>query len=145
MPDNERDPFEIEDPTILTLQEHKLIGSGTLLPKMEQNPFIPQAVLEGKTPKEVAILRIRQREIVSTSASRYFGLGMGEAAVIALNMIDLKTGEVMVPVPRLSGIFYEGTGKFVRDPEILAAHRLSDEGKRMFLVGFEGGRREKIG
>lgn len=145
MSDGKKAPFFIEDSSILTLQEHKLIGSGTFLAAMGENPFVPQAVLEGKTPKDVAILRIRQKEIVSPSAAPYFGLKHGKSAVINLNMIDMIRGEVSSKQPRLSGIYDETSGQIIRDPELLVRYQLNDEGKRMFLVEDEVGRREKIG
>ncbi len=87
------------------------------------------------------------REFVAMGASSYFDLDpKREVPVIALNLVDSKTEE-LIHSDRviLTGIYDVGSDTTQRDPEVLRAHKLNDEGRRRFFGEDEVGRREKIG
>lgn len=144
MSDDAKDPFKIEDPSILTWVEQKLIGSTVENEAMIRNPFTPQAILEGKPAKDVFASRAKQREIVSMQ-SESFGLEIGRLPIIALNFFDRESGSVERGEVRLTGIYDYSSEKINRDPKELSKYRLTEEGRRKFMVEDQVGRREKIG
>ncbi len=141
---SDEDPYKIEDSSILTFVEHRLIGSSVDRADMIRNPFKPQAVLDGRRPIEVAVERITRREIKSADAEA-FGLPARKLPLVALNMMSTKSGDVIDKKLRLTGIFDLVTEEVERDPVVLSKYSLSTEGKKKYLVEGEAGRREKIG
>ena len=133
MSDTSQDPYEIEDRTILTAVEHKLIGSTVDREDMLRNPLKPQAVLDGRDPREVLTARLKQREIVSMQ-SGFFGLKPGKMPVVALNVLDAQSGNVASSEVKLTGIYDFYAEKITRDPIELAKHKLNDEGKRKLMT-----------
>jgi hypothetical protein len=134
MTEKSEDPFKIKDPSVLTWVEHKLIGSTVDRPDMVRNPFKPQAVLDGKTPFEVAADRIALREIKSMD-SESFGLPFGKLPLVRLGHMNWSTGEVE-KVLVLLGIFDLETEDIERNPIELAKYKLTDEGRQKY--GLEG-------
>jgi hypothetical protein len=138
------DPLEIKDRTILTLVEHKLLGSTQDRQDMVKNPFTPQAILDGRPAEEVLDARLKQREIVSM-LSEYFGFDVGKLPIVALNVLDPISGKVFRGEVRLVGFYDFHADKINRDPIELSKYKLTDEGRRKLMIEDEVGRREKIG
>ncbi len=135
------------DDHIFTYREHLMRGS-TVDPKYANYPDKPMHLVDG-TQDYVYTSQTRRglREFVATGAASFFDLDpKREAPVIAYNLVDPKTKEVIHSERViLTGIYDLATDTTQRDPEVLKAHKLNDEGRRKFFGEEEVGRREKIG
>lgn len=141
---DKKDPYKIEDTSILTYVEHKLIGSTVGREDMIRNPHTPQAILDGKRPIDVAAERLKVREIKSVDSGA-FDMKFGELPIVKLGNISLKTGRTLDTQLQLVGIYDLMTDKVSRDENDLKKHKLTEEDKRKFMVEDEVGRREKLG
>lgn len=144
---NRNEELSTLDDHVFTYREHLMRGS-TVDPRYGNYPDKPLHLVD-RTKDYVYTSRTRRglREFVATGASSFFGLDpKREVPVIALNLVDSKTEE-LIHSDRviLTGIYDVGSDTTQRDPEVLKAHKLDDEGRRRFFGEDEVGRREKIG
>jgi len=137
------DPYKIEDPSILTYIEHKLIGSSIDREDMIANPRVPMAVLDGRRPIDVADERLKMGEIKSMDAES-FGMKVGKLPIIAIGEMSTRSGEIIGQL-RVTGVFDFLTEEIDRNPKIISEIKLTSEGREKYMVKDEVSRGEKIG
>lgn len=132
---NKNDELNKLDDHVFTFREHLMRGSGVDA-RYGKYPDKPLHLVD-KTKDYVYTSRTRRglREFVAIGASSFFGLDSRyELPVIALNLVDSRTEEVMnSDRVILTGIYDVRTDITQRDPEVIRAHKLNEEGRLKFF------------
>jgi|SRR3989344_7410512 len=130
------------DQTVLTAREQAFI-LGSSHPdnqRMVDEPNIPQAILDGRSVREVRQIRRDIGEIISASAAFHFGIEDLREVILSVPDLDEVTSNP-ISLPQLVGIYGESeedeSKRICRDPDELSRYRLTLEAQARFVLGKE--------